>query len=176
MSKFTRVGRIITAFIMILGAVFLLLEPDVGYPVVLVILAVTLLVSGIRMLVYYFTMARHMVGGRTILYRGTILLDIGIFAMSLSSVPQFYVILYLQAIHGFSGAVSILRALEAKKSQAPWKLNLAHGLVNIAIVICCLFFTHSAAAVSVIYASGLIYSACFRIASAFRRTAVAYIR
>ena len=48
----------------------------VGYSTVLLILSVVLLAYGIRMILFYFTMARHMNGGRSMLYRGILFTDL----------------------------------------------------------------------------------------------------
>ena len=103
MTKARRIGNmLIGLFIFALGAL-MALDPWQAYKGVILVLGITLILSGARSLVYYFTMAKHMVDGQTILYRAVIVLDIGVFSLSLSNIPFVFVILYLAAIHGFSG-------------------------------------------------------------------------
>ena len=115
MSKFQRVGNIILGLIMILLAAILFIIPKEGFYVVIAILSIGLTVIGVKEIIYYFSMAIHMVGGKRSLYRGVIILEIGLFTMSLYDVPRIFVLLYLVAIHAFSGGVDVLRAFEAKK-------------------------------------------------------------
>ena len=177
MTKARRVGNVLTGlFIFVLGGL-LALDPWHAYKVVILILGTTMLFAGVRSLVYYFTMARHMVGGRTVLYRAVIVLEIGLFSFSLTNIPFVFVILYLAAIHGFSGFVDIMRAREARILQAgSWKLNFSTGLINVIMAVLCLIFLGTPTVAVEIYAFGLIYSAVIRIIQAFRKTAVVYIQ
>ena len=85
--------------------------------------------------------------------------------------------IYLIAIHAFSGAVEVLRAMEAKRTvEGPWKVKLSHGIVNIALALFCMVFIMDAATAVMIYSVGLLYSAFIRIISAFRRTSFLLIR
>ena len=177
MTKARRIGNVVTGlFIFGLGAV-LALDPSHTYKVVILVLGITLLFSGVRSLVYYFTMARHMVDGQNVLYRAVIVLDIGMFSLSLANIPFVFVILYLAAIHGFSGFVDILRARETRRLQAgAWKLIFSHGLINMFMAVQCLIFLGTPAVAVEIYALGLMYSGVMRIIQAFRKTAVVYIQ
>ena len=177
MTKTRRVGNVLTGlFILALGCL-LALYPWYAYKAVILILGITLFFSGIRSLVYYFTMARHMVGGQTVLYRAVIVLDIGLFSLSLTNIPFVFVILYLAAIHGFSGFVDIMRAQEARRLQAgSWKLNFSHGLINVIMAALCLIFLGTPFVAVEIYAIGLVYSGVIRIIQAFRKTPVVYIQ
>ena len=176
MSTGRRVTNVLSGVIMLLLSIALVIGGGEAFLLVAAILCVSLIISGARMLLYYFTMARHMVDGRAILFRGVILLDLGVYASTLSDVPKIYVVLYLLFIHAFAGVVDILRSLEARRLQASWRLNMASGIVNPAVAVLCLVFLRSAQMIVYIYSAGLFYSACVRIVSAFRRTAVAYIQ
>ncbi len=172
-----RIRSIIFALIMVAAAVILFVTADSGYIVLILILGITLIVVGIRMLVYYFNMARHMVGGKTVLYMGIITVDIGAFALTIVNMPPFFIIIYLFLSHAFTGLINILRALEAKKYRADhWKLKLSHGIVNIAIAFACVILIRYSEVVVFLYAAGLLYSALMTIITAFRRTSVAYIQ
>ena len=133
------------------------------------------MVDGIRSLWFYFAMARNMVGGRLILFRGIIALDLGMFAFSLQEIPTIYILLYLLIIHLFAGIVDIMRAREAKKMKGHWRLNLAFGIANILLALSCSLCFRDPMVLAYVYAAGLFYSACLRIAQAFRKTAIVYI-
>ena len=161
---------------MILFGILLFVSPDDSYVLVISILSLTFALMGFRNLVYYFTMARFMVNGRLILFKGVILLDFGLLSASLIDMPKISLIIYLVVIHAFSGLIEILRAMEAKGYGASWKLKLSHGIVDILLALCCLVFIRMANMAIYIYAAGLIYSASIRIITAFRRTALVYIQ
>jgi len=177
MSRFQRIVNILIGIVMILGGITIAVVPEAGLVIVVFVLCVALMIYGIRRLVYYFTMARHMVGGQIMLFLGMVIIDLGLFTLTLSGAPQFYIMLYLLAIHGFSGAIDILRALEAKRLGAPsWKFKLATGVIDILIAAACGVFINSVEIAVYIFCAGIIYSGIARIISAFRRTAVIYIQ
>lgn len=178
MTLFQRIKMILFALLMIAVAVMLLmLTEKEGLDVVLGILSLGFAIKGIKDIIFYFTMARHMVGGKMILFQGVVVLDFAMFTGSLTSVPQIYVMLYLIAIHAFSGAVEVLRAMESKRSvEGPWRMKLSHGIVNIALALFCMAFIMDSSTAVMIYSVGLLYSAVIRILSAFRRTSFLLIR
>ena len=177
MSKMGRILNVLFGLLVVLCGALFILDPRDGYKVVISILAISLILYGIRMFWFYCSMARHMVGGRSMLYRAVIMFDLGLFTISISDIPLIYVILYLAGIHLFTGGVDILRANESRRLQAEsWKLQLFQGLVNVILAALCLVFIHSVAVAVAIYGVGLIYSGALRIVQAFRRTAVVYIQ
>ena len=177
-TSYQRIKKILFALIMIIVAVILLtLDDNDGLETVLFILTLGFAIKGIKDIIFYFTMARHMVGGKMILFLGVVVLDFAMFTGSLSGVPQIYVMVYLISIHAFSGAVEVLRAMEAKRTvEGPWKVKLSHGIVNIVLALLCLVFIMNTATAVMIYSVGLLYSAIIRIISAFRRTSFLLIR
>jgi len=176
-DQLDKLGSLLVSLIMIAFAVTLFAFPQEGIAVVVAVLSAALVIGDIRMFVYYFSMARHMVGGLTILYRAIILLDLGLFTATLNSIPLPYVMLYLASIHAFSGAVGIMRALEARRvGTGSWRLRLLHGIVDLLQALLCLIFIGSVQLAVYIYAAGLIYSAIFRIITAFQRMAIVYIQ
>ena len=172
MSGFQRVRKVLFGLCMIAVALFLIYFPsDEAYMVIVAILSVGLAIAGIKDIIFYFTMARHMIGGKMILIQGVIILDFALITGSLANVPKIYILLYLIGIHAFSGVVEVLRAMESKKAvEGPWKLKFTHGLVNFALAVACLIFIRHSNTALVIYSIGLIYSAIVRIFSAFQRT------
>ncbi len=173
MTVFQRIRGVFVGVLMLVFAVILIVNPsDDIYMLLIIILALGLVISGIKDIIFYFTMARHMVGGKMILIQGVIVLDFGILTGSFSNVPKFYVLLYLIVVHAFSGVVETLRALESKRAvDGPWKLKLSHGIVNFLLAAACLIFIKHADTALIIYGIGLVYSAVMRILTAFRRTA-----
>lgn len=177
MSSGQRIRNVLLGLVTLLLCVVLIVNPEEGFPVIALVLSVSLVLFGARELVYYFSMARHMVGGKTSLYLGVIVLDLGMFALALDNMPQIYIVLYLLGVHAFSGVIDIMRSREAKRMGASsWRLNMASGAVNIVISAMCVIFLRSPNMIVYIYAAGLIWSACVRIVNACRKTAVVYIQ
>lgn len=179
MSNLQRTKEVCKALVMILFGLLLLIAPEEGYYLVTVVLSISLTVSGIRSLVFYFTMARHMIGGKEVLYKGLILMDVGLFTFTMVDIPLVYVICYILICHAFAGAVDIMKAFEARKIESPaWKASMTYGVCNLAIAVGTFvagILRGSASAVVWIYSAGLIYSAFARIRTAFRKTAIVYI-
>ncbi len=176
MTRGRRINNILSGILMLAAAAVMMLAPDFGFKLIALILSVTLLFTGVRGLWYYFTMARYMVGGRIMLYRGVILFDLGVFTWALSDFPKSYIIIYLVAYHAFAGIVDILYARQSKQQGASWKLRTSHGAVNIMVAISCLAFAGFPDVLVYVYSAGLAYSALVQIATAFRRSAIVYIQ
>ena len=177
MNSIQRLMNFFISLAMILGSILMIINPEKGYVVITVILSLGLVFSGIGSILYYFKMARHMVGGKIIFIRGIIVFDLGLFTYSISDIPKIYVLMYLLIIHGFSGLVEILRAIEGKNNgQKRWKLKLSHGVLDFSLALVCLFVIHSVQFTVMIYCFGVFYSALVRMASAFRKTEIVYIQ
>lgn len=173
MSKAQKVKQISGALFSLLCAFLLVLIPDYGHLIVLLLLSLSMLLNSIKTLLYYFTMARYMVGGRITLYKGIILLDLGLFALSLSDVHRYYIMCYLLLVYLFWGVLDLMRAFEARKLDAPsWKFKLGQGIAEIGIGALCIIFSGTDLMISYVYAAGLVYNAVAGIYSVFRKTAV----
>lgn len=134
------------------------------------------LAAGIKKIVYYFTMARHMVGGIEIFYKSVILLDLGIFVFCVSDIPQTVAMLYLIGDNAFRGVVDVLHSFDEKKlGKSSWKLNFAYGAVKVLLAVSGLVFIRSVEALIIIYCIGLLQSAVRHIVKAFRKTAIIYV-
>ena len=158
---------------MIVAAIILIVVPsDEKYRLVIDALAFGLAVKGAKDIVFYFSMARHMVGGKMILIQGVIILDFALLTITLAYVPDTYMLLYLIGVKAFAGVVETLRALESRRTvEGPWKLKMLHGTVDFALAVLCLFYVNEIDMAIIIYGAGLIYSGVLRIIDAFRRTA-----
>ena len=148
-----------------------------AYVAILWILETALIISGIQQLVYYFTMARNMVGGIYIFYKGILLLDAGLFAVALGEVPEQYGMLYLIATMAFSGITAIIHAIEAKRMQSGrWIHQMFYGSVEFLSAIVCLIFLNSGRILLIVYSIGLFHAGTHRILSAFRKSEIVYIK
>ncbi len=180
MANSTKVWNIIIGLVMIAGGVWLFYDPVNGLKVVAVVLSISCTLIGFQTLLYYLTMARHMVSGKVLLYRGMIFLDVGLFTTAMINNARIYIVLYLAVLHGFYGIVDILRSRESKGVGNPgWKWSLISGLTNLLLAVAVVvggLYINSEEVVAYIYAAGLIYTACIRIAGVFRKTDIVYIQ
>ena len=181
MTSFQKIrGFFAGLFLILLSVVIMIIDTRYGFLLVCAVICFTLFFVGIRSLIFYFTMARHMVGGRRQLYIGVIMFDLGMFTMTMDDIPIFYIILYLIGIHMFSGVVELLSSLEAKKLETPvWRSRMLSAIGNIAIALGCLyfgFFRKSVDTVVTLYACGLFYNGVLRISNSFRKTENVYIQ
>ena len=176
MSRTSRVFNIVSGVLMIICSWILFRNPDVGLEFAAMILSVSLFLSGIHYLYYYFSMARHMVGGRYVLFTAVFILDFGMFTAALSDFPRLYVVMYLLGYHAFTGLINILRGLEAKRYKSPdYRRNVLAGSFDFLIALGCIIFIRRREMLILGYCLTLAWSAVIRIISAFRRTAVIHI-
>ena len=179
MTLMQRIAKILTALLTAGTAVLILRLGEDGFRLAGLLLSCSLILFGLRNMVYYFRMARHMVDGRRILYIGVIALNFGVIALSAAD-ERVFVVLYLLGAYAFSGVLDILRAREARSFEAPsWRLNLAEGIANIGFAAAAAVFglvSGNMRALTLIYAIGLFYSALLKLVSAFRKTAIVYIQ
>ena len=176
MTWFQKIKNIIFALLMIISAIIIVCCPAyISYQIVIFILGCSLLINGLGNILYYISMARFMVGGRNLLYRGVIMVDIGIVSLSISDVPRIYIILYMSGCYFFSAVIRIYQSLEERKLGASWKLNYSYGVINMVVAVLCIHFRYSTNLLADIYAVSLLYSACIRILNSFRETAIVYI-
>ena len=180
MSRIGRILNVIAALFMIAVAVLMFyLDAIHGLRLVLLVIQAGMTLRGLRAIVYYLSMARHMVGGKNVLFRGMIFLDLGIFAGMIFSHPAVYILIYISILHIFTGTVSVLRANESRKIGSSWRLKMAFVITNILlaliVVICGIAFGRLRIAVWV-YSIGLIYSSVLSIISSCRHTEIVYIQ
>ena len=174
-----KVRSILSALGILVFTLFLFVlqwQGDEGVFMLMFLLSVWLIVYGIRFLHFYSKMARHMVGGKIILVMGFVLIDFGVFNLSLTNRHTLFIILYLLGFYAFKGFVDVMRALEQKKNEdSGWKLKMSAGVVNVLVAITAAatgFFLKSEAAIVCIFAIGLLYSAVMKVVRAFRKTPV----
>ncbi len=167
MSHWQRIKSVIGSVLLLLMIPILLFMPqEQGISLVAFVLSLLLIAYGVRVTWFYFRMARHMVGGKMMLCQGILLLDIGLFSVSVITTSKVVVLGYLLAVFAFSGGIDILRALEAKRYGAPsWKVAIGVGG----------FCFGSLELAMYGYCVSLLYLAVVRLIAAFRKTAVIYI-
>ncbi len=179
MSYFKRIKDIVSGILMLLFALLIVLAPKEMLPLIVIVLALSLYIRGFRLMYYYISMARHMVGGKSVLYRSVITLDAAILMTTAIPMGRQIVMFYLLFIYAFYGAIDVLRALEAKKHGAPrWKFQFFTGIIEVLFAIALLIagmFVDNPVIIVYGYAISLIYTAVVRIIGAFRRTAVIYV-
>ena len=176
MNNVQRLRSLFAGIFVILLGLILIFIPEDGLTIVTAILSLSLTIRGFSYLHYYFTMARHMVGGKAILYVGIIFLDLGAFTGTLADEQKIFIAIYLAAVHLFSGAIDIMRAFESKKLESSWRVSFATGIGNIVIAVVCAVFIRTPDILVYVYSVGLLYSGALRIAGAFRKTAIVYIQ
>ncbi len=177
MGSVKRISYFFLGLLMILSSFVMFTWPEIGYELVLLILELTLLIHGIRQLVFYGLMARHMVGGINVFYNGLFYLDAGLFTLYLSDMPRIYVMIYLIGCMLFSGVTDAAHANEMRKQKfRHWKYELFSGLVKVLISLVCLFHINSMEIIAIVYGIGLLHSAVTHIVTAFRRTAIVYVQ
>ena len=175
-GKLQRIANLALSLLMIACGVVLLLDPEEGLFAVAFVLSLALVLYGARMLMYYVTMARHMVGGLSLLFISVITIDIGAFSLTVIDDPRLSIVLFLVSYNAFTGILDIARGLEAKSLESSWMPSVAHGLVNIVLAVLCLVFVSSDEIVVAIFCICLFYSAIIRLISVFRRTEIIYIQ
>lgn len=177
MTSIQRIKKFLSGLVMLLGSLVLVVDPENGYYVIAFLLSISLLMSGLKALFFYFTLARNMVGGKSILYRALVMTDLGLFTITTITIPKIYLICYLLISHAFSGAVDMMKAVEDKKLHAPWRMSFVYGLGNLLIAVAAFtcVLNNSTALVVDIYCIGLAYSGIMQMAASFRKTAIAYI-
>ena len=180
MSKVQRFNSFLGGVVSLIFGIILFAFPDDGLKMIASVICLSLIIMGLNKLIFYVSMARHMVGGRNSLIIGLILTDLGIYAFMMQDFPPAYIIFYLLIIYGFSGIVDIMGALDAMRSESKsWRIKLITGLVNLAMAVTAVvfgFLKGDLTTVTYIYAAGICYSGVMKMFNAFRRTAVAYIQ
>lgn len=180
MGKFRRVLNVLAGIGMLLmGVIIIVTETEQSLKIVLLLIQFGMTIRGLNAVFYYLNMARFMVGGKNVLYRGMIYLDLGVLAGSLFDHAITYTVVYIALLQAFSGLISVLRANESRKIGGHWRLKMLYGATGIllaaAVVISGAVYK-SPLITTYIYGAGLVYSAILRVINAFRRTEIVYIQ
>ena len=177
MSKVRRVLTILASLCCILGAVSLMLIPDIAYEVLALGIGLTLVYYGVRYIIYYLTNAQHMVGGKWFLLIGIIMFDMGVFATAIYDRAQKLTLIYIICAQLVAAVLGLIRAAGDKKDNNPsWKLHLAQSIGSFVQVILCVIFINSSMIPLYLYCIYSIYTAILMIISAFKKTAIVYVQ
>ena len=176
MTKWQRIRAILRGVLTLLAAPLLLLDPEAGCAIIVMVLGFSAALKGLRMILYFISMARHMAGGKIILYQGFILLDFGLFTLGLADIPSRFIMLYLLLGYLFYGLIGVLRALEIRKqSIGSWRFKLLVSAGDIALGVLCLVKLNSMGWAAAVYCLGVLWSALGRIISACRPNQRVYV-
>ena len=177
MTNLQRVASLALGLLMIACGVVLLLVPKEGLIVVAIVLAAALVLFGARLLVYYITMARHMVGGLAVLIISIIALDVGVFGAALVvESPLIATAMYLSTYNTIVGFLSIARGVEAKMFKSSWIPYIVPGLVSLALASACTASANSGDAVLIVFCIGLFYNAGVHLVTAFKPNDIIFIQ
>ena len=180
MTRIKRIYEVIIGLLQLLIGIGLIQDPVSGVRIAAFLLSLTVTVRGIQTLLYYFSMARMMVGGKRTLFLGLFYLDLGLITSSVASSSAVIIMLYMFILHLVYAVIDIMRSREAKSMGSPaWKGMLIYGINNLLIAVAVLvgnLVFKSVGIVIMIYGAGLAYTACVRIVTAFRKTAIVYIQ
>jgi len=170
MSKFQRINNIIMGVLMILCGLLLISDIDDGYKLVILLVEISLFIDAIKNIVYYFTMARHMVDGRKMLYRGVFSLDLALFAWAIMDVPGFMIVIYIDVVIGFMGGVTVFKAFQERKlGHEIWKKDMLKGALILIIFLAMIPMAKSVRTCVILYAIGIIASGIRHIIKAIKK-------
>ena len=179
MSKMERFRTFIRGIFTVIFAIVMFFVSEDGIRLIAMILGITVVLYGVRMLHYYSSMARHMVGGKITLYLGIVSLCFGLFTFSILDSSRLFLVIYLIAMYIFTGAVELMNGLEKKKYNAPgWRRKIIYGAVCVLVGILAIIlgvFTRSLSALVYMYAAGLFTSGVIRVGQAYKKTEIVYI-
>lgn len=131
MTGVRRIWDIIAGLAVIAVGAAVIRYSDQGLRIAVAILSITMSLRGFGSILYYFRMARHMVGGRRTLYRGMIFLDFGVLTLTVSNFSSAIIIMYLAGLHVLTGAVDLLNGRIARQMESPaWVSKAATGLTQ----------------------------------------------
>ncbi|MCR5653135.1 MAG: DUF308 domain-containing protein [Ruminococcus sp.] len=180
MSYFQRIKSVFSGVFMILFALLLLFAPKQSYPLIAIIVSMLVFVYGFKLLIYYFRMARYMVGGKAALCQAIIILDAALFISTMVFMGDLFIMIYLLGIYAFTGFVDILRAIESMSMKSKnWKLKFFTGLLSVLFAVTLVIVGAINGNLEIVvygFCFSLFYSAAVRIATAFKRTAIVYIQ
>lgn len=177
MSKRRRIYYLTTGILMIPLCFLIVLKPKIGYELVLLLLELALLVHGINHLMFFFVLARFKTGGIEVLFKGLLFLDAGLFALTLNDVPRAYGMLYMITIMIVSGIIDLLQGNQARRLQSGhWKSQMSYGAGKLFFGIVCCFFLDSVRLLTLAFGLALLHMAVSRIAMAFRKNEIVYVK
>lgn len=176
MTTSQRIWLVIRALVKTVAVGLMLAKPESGYYFVVLILDVWLLFYGFRLLFFYILLARYKVDGISNLYKGIFVIDLGLFALGLSSMPQKYVMIFLIVFYGFAGIRSLIEAVGAGIIRSKgWKRPFFGSAVKIIIAVICACNLNSMTVATYCFSIGIVISAIGDVDTALHKKSIVYI-
>ena len=175
-TKLQRIGNLILSILLIIGGVYMLMDPQQALAILAIVMSAALLLYGVGKLLYYIRMARHMTGGLTVLFIAIIALDVAAFAISAIKGPKFALALYLICYYAITGVLSIARGVESKLFGSSWIPSILQALVCLSVASLCVTFINSDEIIIWVFCLSLFYTAGVRLVSVFKPTEIIYIQ
>lgn len=177
MNKLQKIMTILKSLLMIVVGLITMLVPERSYVIVAIIIGVVITLAGIKNIIYYFTSAKHMVGGGKIIINGIILLDFGLLSFFILMRSYIIAMLYLIGILMVLGAIDIVRSLENKKNgNSLWILRFVKGLLCLGIGVICMIFIKDSELALFLFGVGWVISGIEGFISLFHKNAVLYVQ
>ncbi len=177
MNKTQKIENFVIGLFMLATAMVIMLVPEIGYMIAGFMMGCGIIIYGAKSIIYYLFMARHMVGGRKILFNGIVITDFGIVALLLINQPQRILMFYLIVIYMLYGIINILRARDIKKQGGKnWIRKFTLGLIDVCVGVLCFVFINSTNLVVIFYGIALLLYALAKIGSVFEKTEMIYIK
>lgn len=179
MTGIQRIKDILFGVLLLIIAASVIAVPEEGYYIIALVIGGLLLLYGVRLLWFYVTMSRFMVGGRSILVKAILVLDLGLFTFMIAGMKSVVIIIFLLGVYAISGVIDVLRAMEIKKNGGTgWKGKLIEGAVIVLlalILIVLAVFKGQSDYLVYGFGIGLVYSAVLKILDAFRKNTLIFI-
>lgn len=177
MNKLNRTLNIFKGLVTLaIGLVILLVDTSLGYVVACLIIGIFITCKGIGKLIYFFSSARHMVGGRIIFINSVVYIDLGLVSIFVLLETPALAMAYLVCVFMLDGVIDITRCVELKKNDSKkWILKLIKGLITILIGIVCIVSSQSIDVALLIFGIGWIVLAVEDFIAAFSKSAIQYI-
>lgn len=177
MTKNQKVFTVIKSLFMFLIIGIIIAFPENAYQNIVLFLNIVFLFKGVSQLIYFFTMARHKVGGLSIFYKSILYIDIGLFIMSYDDAPKRIVMIYLIMLAVFSAAISIANALKGRQIKTPeWKIHLAKAIITLLLAAFCAFCIDSKEIAVILFSIYLLMNAVSGIIFCFIGTEMYYVK
>ena len=113
------------------------------------------------------------------MYFGFIILNLGVFTITMADEHKGIVILYLLILLGVAGGVDVFRGIEEKRNaDKTWFAKFAWGLIEIILAILPVVFGFRSnggeRVVIVVFALVLVYKGVWKIVDGFKKSAIIY--
>lgn len=174
MGGISRTTALVTGLLMIVSG-FLLVTIDGSEGFVAAALVLMLFWRGLKCVLTYVWMCRHMVAGKRLLWIGVILLDLAMVAFTVVDAPEVTIGFYLVLTYLYRGGVDVARAVMGRADDPLWWQKLFGGLFRLMVALVCVLGVRTPAFLVVVWCMGLIAEGAIRIYEGLRPTAVLFI-